>query len=242
MAEISFPLAPKDAPEPPESGFAEVALTPPAPAPVNVAVVTGAIAPDLTTPPPAPSAPERGLAEIVSDPYSSNDLRGRTEERIKNMEETTERKRAKRFHADTPFVLSLLLVLIASMAAASFYISFSGLYAAAEWAVGPNPPLQFAVPIMLDISIIAFTLALFIERERGEKVTGTWLAIGAFTAVSLVANVLHTFVVSTAEDQYQLIIGAVISGGAPLLLAFAVDKIAVKVFKSADKVEPVKKK
>jgi hypothetical protein len=128
------------------------------------------------------------------------------------------------------------------MAAASFYISFSGLYAAAEWAVGPNPPLQFAVPIMLDISIIAFTLALFIERERGEKVAATWVAIGAFTAVSLVANVLHTFVVSTAEDQYQLIIGAVISGGAPLLLAFAVDKIAVKVFKSADKVEPVKKK
>ena len=140
-------------------------------------------------------------------------------------------KGARRFHADTPFVLSLLLFLIASMAAASFYISFSGLYSAAAWAVGDNPPLQFAVPIMLDISIIAFTLALFIERERGEKVLGTWLAIGAFTLVSITANVFHTFVVSTAVDQYQLIIGAVISGGAPLLLAFGVDKIAIKVFK-----------
>ena len=143
------------------------------------------------------------------------------------------RKRAKRFHADNPFVLSLLLVLIATMAASSFYVSFFGIYEAAEWAVGPNPTLQFAVPLMLDVAIIAFTLSLFIERERGEKVWGTWVAIGAFTLVSTVANVAHTFVVTTATDQLQLIIGAVISGGAPLLLAVASDKIAIKVFKTA---------
>jgi len=188
------------------------------------------------------------LANIVSsefDPHDGPELR--TELTIYDVEdeppveepkvkvEETAHRGAKRFHADTTFVLSLLLFLIASMAAASFYISFSGLYSAAAWAVGDNPPLQFAVPIMLDISIIAFTLALFIERERGEKVTTTWLAIGAFTLVSLIANVFHTFVVSTADTQYQLIIGAVISGGAPLLLAFATDKIAVKVFKPTSK-------
>jgi hypothetical protein len=195
-----------------------------------------------------PAKPEGRLANIVTsefDPHDGPELK--TEITIYDVEEETPtpavaeaveevaNKGAKRFHADTTFVMSLLLFLIASMAAASFYISFSGLYSAAEWAVGPNPPLQFAVPIMLDISIIAFTIALFIERERGEKVMGTWFAIGAFTLVSMVANVLHTFVVSTAEDQYQLIIGAVISGGAPLLLAFAVDKIAVKVFKPTRK-------
>jgi len=194
-----------------------------------------------------PAKPEGRLANIVNsefDPHDGPELK--TEITIYDVEEETPlsedtepggsggevaTKGARRFHADTPFVLSLLLFLIASMAAASFYISFSGLYSAAAWAVGDNPPLQFAVPIMLDISIIAFTLALFIERERGEKVLGTWLAIGAFTLVSITANVFHTFVVSTAVDQYQLIIGAVISGGAPLLLAFGVDKIAIKVFK-----------
>lgn len=194
-----------------------------------------------------PAKPEGRLANIVNsefDPHDGPELR--TELTIYDVEEETPEiseslstaevektahRGAKRFHADTTFVLSLLLFLIASMAAASFYISFSGLYAAAAWAVGDNPPLQFAVPIMLDISIIAFTLALFIERERGEKVRTTWMAIGAFTLVSLVANIFHTFVVSTADTQYQLIIGSVISGGAPLLLAFATDKIAVKVFK-----------
>jgi hypothetical protein len=219
--EVIFPLGsgepPAPAPASPESGFAEIAKPPVEPRPAPQAVVSGAIIGDARL---EVRALEADLAE----------------------EEAKNRRPAKRFHADTSFVLSLLLVLIASMAAASFYISFSGLYAAAAWAVGDNPPLQFAVPIMLDISIIAFTLALFIERERGEKVTGTWFAIGAFTLVSITANVFHTFVVSTADTQYQLIIGAVISGGAPLLLAFGVDKIAVKVFKSAGKVEPVKKK
>jgi hypothetical protein len=119
------------------------------------------------------------------------------------------------------------------MAAASFYVSFLGVYEAAAWAVGANPPLQFAVPLMLDLAIVAFTLSLFIERERGEAVWGTWIAIGAFTIVSTFANVAHTFVVTTADTQLQLIIGAVISGGAPVLLAIASDKIAIKVFKTA---------
>jgi hypothetical protein len=223
-------FAPANPPAPPVSGFAEVVggelpriMDAQLEEEYTVAMMADEGEMDLTIPTVAVSAPVASVAKVVTDKAETPVVSGETY------------KKAKRFHADAPAVLSLLLILIASMAAASFYISFSGLYAAAEWAVGPNPPLQFAVPIMLDISIIAFTIALFIERERGEKVLGTWMAIGAFTAVSLVANVLHTFVVSTAEDQYQLIVGAVISGGAPLLLAFATDKIAVKVFKSAEK-------
>lgn len=145
-------------------------------------------------------------------------------------------KKARRFHADTPFVLGVLLFLVAGMAAASFYVSFSGLFAAAAWAVGDNPPLQFAVPIMLDIAIVAFTLSLFVERERGERVRWTWVAIGAFALLSATANILHTFVVSTATDNYQLLVGSIISGGAPVLLAFATDKIAIRVFKESNPV------
>ena len=197
--------------------------------------------------PNAPAQPESRLANIVNDEfdphYGPEDVEDIVEEigYVSNSEVVTPevseehvtRKRARRFHADTPFVLGVLLFLVAAMAAASFYVSFSGLFSAASWAVGDNPPLQFAVPIMLDIAIIAFTLSLFVERERGDKVWGTWLAIGAFAAVSATANILHTMVVSTATDNYQLIVGAVISGGAPVLLAFATDKIAIKVFKEA---------
>lgn len=187
-------------------------------------------APDGAWIPPAPPAPVTGTANVIPSIETPNSFSVPAEA---PMAVVGKRRRAKRFHADNPFVLSLLLVLIATMAASSFYVSFFGIYEAAEWAVGPNPTLQFAVPLMLDVAIIAFTLSLFIERERGEKVWGTWVAIGAFTLVSTVANIAHTFVVTTAEDQLQLLVGAVISGGAPVLLAVASDKIAIKVFKTA---------
>lgn len=183
----------------------------------------------LTEPAPAPEAPASGFAEVVNQPISLSPTPA--PEPVKE-----ERKRARRFHADTPFVLGVLLFLVAALAAASFYVSFSGLYAAAEWAVGVNPPLQFAVPIMLDVAIVAFTLALFVERERGDRVWGTWIAIATFAGASATANILHTLDVSTAVNLGQLIVGAVISGGAPILLAFSTDKIAVKVFKDPDPV------
>lgn len=205
--------------------------------------------------PKPPAQPETRLANIVNDEFDPHDgpedltdisAEQLVLEKIKadleadypndDWSEPTivvDRRRARRFHADTPFVLGVLLFLVAAMAGASFYVSFSGLFAAASWAVGDNPPLQFAVPIMLDIAIVAFTLSLFVERERGDKVWGTWLAIGAFAAVSATANILHTLVVSTATDNYQLMVGSVISGGAPVLLAFATDKIAIKVFKDS---------
>lgn len=172
--------------------------------------------------PPAPPAPTGATVNVVGD-----------ERPEVEKPKTESRRRARRFHADTPFVLSLLLLLITTMAAASFYVSFWGVYEAASWAVGDNPTLQFAVPLMLDVAIVAFTLSLFIERERSEPVWGTWIAIAAFTIVSAFANVTHTFAVSTADNQTQLLVGAIISAGAPILLAFASDKIAKKVFKTA---------
>lgn len=176
--------------------------------------------------PPAPPAPDTGTARVVGDvnPQITDAV---------TQGARSGRRRARRFHADTPFVLSLLLLLILLMAAASFYVSFWGVFEAAAWAVGNAPALQFAVPLMLDVAIIAFTLSLFIEREREEKVWGTWLAISAFTAVSAFANVTHAYAVSTAENSVQMTVGAVIAGGAPVLLAFASDKIAKKVFKTA---------
>ena len=187
-------------------------------------------APDGAWIPPAPPAPVTGTANVVEG-TNSFEVNPQTTDSV--TQGARKRKRARRFHADTPFVLSLLLLLITLMAGASFYVSFWGIYEAAAWAVGPNPPLQFAVPLMLDVAIIAFTLSLFIERERDEKVWGTWVAIGAFTFVSAFANVAHAFVVSTSEDQTQMLVGAIIAGGAPLLLAIGSDKVARKVFKTA---------
>jgi hypothetical protein len=219
--EISFPLA--NPPMKPSSGIAEFAEEP---APVEYEVVDSPRSPALQ-------------AEYDNYPVDEWSTRGtfeppEVEDPLVDIDSSY--KKARRFHADTPFVLGILLFLIAAMAGASFYVSFSGLFAAAAWAVGDNPPLQLAVPIMLDIAIVAFTLALFVERERGERVWKTWSAIATFAAVSATANILHTLGVSTAVNISELIIGAVISGGAPILLAVGSDTIAVKVFKTADPV------
>lgn len=232
---VNNPFAPK--PAPPESGFAEVVGGFPAQAmdPELEEAFTVAMAEPETTPVFAPAPVVDPLTAVVNRSRDVEPTDAQMDAYVEAVkEERPTYKRARRFHADTPFVLGLLLFLVAAMAASSFYVSFSGIYAAAAWAVGENPPLQFAVPFMLDVAIVAFTLSLFVERERGDKVWGTWLAIGTFAAVSATANILHTLVVSTATDQYQLLVGAVISGGAPVLLAFATDKIAVKVFRKAD--------
>jgi len=229
---INNPFAPTP-PAPPQSGLAEVVggssisgMDPELEDAYNVAMAEPEPEMGLFAPV-APVAPIPPVAPVASAPIPSGSLEEEVVEVVK-------RKRARRFHADTPFVLGVLLFLVALLAAASFYVSFSGLYAAAAWAVGDVPPLQFAVPIMLDVAIVAFTLALFVERERGERVWGTWLAIAVFAGASATANILHTLEVTTAITLGQLIVGAVISGGAPILLAFATDKIAVKVFKSSE--------
>ena len=160
---VNNPFAPKP-PAPPESGLAEV---------VGGLPVTG-MDPELEEAYSAAMAdPEPLFAPVapasVEDPLSAVVGRSRVQEptdeqmqayvdavkkqaekvvEVKPFDVAKEHKRARRFHADTPFVLGLLLFLVAAMAAASFYVSFSGIYAAAAWAVGENPPLQFAVPFM----------------------------------------------------------------------------------------------
>jgi FtsH-binding integral membrane protein len=183
------------------------------------------------------------IAEIASKPATEAKARAGRKSDVERLERELQKRRleqeierestrARRFHADTRMTLAILLGLTGLLCAASFAVSFAGLYAAAEWAVGPNPVLQAAVPLMLDIAIVAFTLALFVERDRGESVRGTWAAIALFAAASSAANVLHTLDVGTAATPAQAVAGAVISGGAPLLLAFASDKAAVRVFRN----------
>ncbi|MBG6106608.1 hypothetical protein [Frigoribacterium sp. CG_9.8] len=167
--------------------------------------------------------------------------RGRTQvERLKNTIEieNIERlrkegaNRAPRFSAQHKFVLILLLSLALFMAAASFITSFNGLFGAAAWAIGDKTPwLQVAAPVMFDVAIIAFTLKLFMDREEGVSIRSNWAWIGVLAAVSATANVFHTLTVTTATTLPQLVMGCVISGCSPFLLALVIDVAASKVFK-----------
>jgi len=138
---------------------------------------------------------------------------------------------APRFSARHKYVLVVLLGLAAFMSIASFSVSFSGLFGAAEWAIGDKTPwLQAAAPLMVDVSIICFTLKLFVNREEGEPVFWTWVWIGVLASVSAASNVVHALSVTTAQTLPQLIVGCVIAGGAPFLLALVIDVAAGLVF------------
>jgi len=146
-----------------------------------------------------------------------------------------EANKAPRFSAQHKFVLIAVLAMAAFTAAASFATSFTGLYGAAAWAIGDaSPVLRTAAPCMLDVAILAFTIKLFVDRERGEKVFWTWFWIAVLAAVSSGSNVLHTFSVTTASTVEQLTTGAVISGSAPFLLALVVDVTGNLVFKKPE--------
>lgn len=140
-----------------------------------------------------------------------------------------------RFSAQHRVVLVVLLTLAFFMAAASFTTSFTGLFGAAAWAIGDkNPWLQVAAPLMFDVAIISFTLKLFMGREEGISVRADWFWIATLAAVSAAANVFHTLSVTTAQTLPQLIMGCIISGSAPFLLALVVDVAASKVFKRVE--------
>lgn len=195
----------------------------------NTATVT-----TLPTPAPAPApAPSRAKKAAATRTKLDRTKRAIELEAIER-ERKENANKMQRFSAQHKFVLVLLLTLAGLMAAASFITSFTGLFGATAWAVGDAVPwLQAAAPCMYDVAIIAFTVKLFMDKEEGEKVIFDWFWIGLLATVSATANVFHTLTVTTAANPQQLIMGCVISGSAPFLLALVTDVAASKVFKKA---------
>lgn len=144
------------------------------------------------------------------------------------------KNRFVRLSTQNRFVLYTLLVLAFFQAASQFITSYAGIYGAAEWAFGENPLLQGLAPLGYDVAIIVFTLKLFSDREEGNPVGWNWVWIGVLASISAFANVIHTLDVSTATTTEQLVIGAVLSGASPFLLALTVDVVASRVFKKVE--------
>ncbi|GAA1938202.1 hypothetical protein GCM10009689_18580 [Brevibacterium antiquum] len=109
------------------------------------------------------------------------------------------------------------LLLAVLVAVASFAVSFTGLIAAAGWAGIPRP-LRPAVPIVVDLSILVFTVAAVVARARGEGVRLAWSSVGFFTVVSMITNATHALSDgnSTATTLPALVVGSFIASLMPL--------------------------
>lgn len=129
-----------------------------------------------------------------------------------------------RIEPDSRTMVLLSLTLVGVLAAASFTLSFLGLIQAAAWAGIPEM-LRWLVPIVVDSTILVYAVAASVQRARGESTTLSWMAIGFFTLVSVLANAAHVLAPSgaPAEMNSTVIFGACLAAIMPVSLFFATE-------------------
>ena len=132
--------------------------------------------------------------------------------------------RASRIDPDTRAVVVTTVALVASLGAVSFAVSFAGLVAVAEWAELPHW-LRWAVPVFVDGALLAYTLAILVQRARGESTRFSWAALATFTLVSVGANAAHVLGTGDVAD-WRTLVGAGLAALAPLGVLAATHTVA----------------
>lgn len=131
--------------------------------------------------------------------------------------------RVDRINPDSLGALWLTVGLVGFLAVASFMVSFTGLHEVAAWA-GLPAWLGWAVPMFIDVAILAYTLAVLIHRHRGEKTWASWLSLAGFTLFSVIANAAHALSIPH-PDAGQQIIGAATAAMAPVAVFAATEQL-----------------
>lgn len=129
-----------------------------------------------------------------------------------------------RIRPDSPTLATTALVLTGIVAASSFTVSFTGLMAAAAWAGLPQL-LRPAVPVVVDSSILVFTVAAVVQRSRGESTRLAWSAVAFFTSLSVLVNAVHAHTGTTLARPAEAIIGIVLAGVMPIACFIATHTI-----------------
>lgn len=131
--------------------------------------------------------------------------------------------KTNRINPDSIQALWLTVALVGFLAVASFMVSFTGLHEVASWAGLPSW-LRWAVPVFIDVAILAYTLAVLIHRHRGEKTWLSWVSLAGFTLFSMVANAAHALALDH-PDSTQQIIGAAVAALAPVSVFTATEQL-----------------
>lgn len=105
---------------------------------------------------------------------------------------------------------------------ASFALSSVALFDVAGWAHVPHG-LAWAVPVMLDVALVVYSLSALVRRARGQSARFSWFLLAFFTVVSLVGNAAHAVGV---PDSARPIVGAVVVALAPVAALAALENLA----------------
>lgn len=137
--------------------------------------------------------------------------------------EDKQSSRSHRINPDSIHALWFTVVLVGFLAVTSFMVSFAGLQEVAKW-VGLPVWLRWAVPVFIDVAILAYSLAVLIHRARGEKTWASWVSLAGFTTVSVLANAGHTFMLDH-ENVWQGWIAAGIAALAPVAVFASTEEL-----------------
>lgn len=141
-------------------------------------------------------------------------------------------RRTERINPDSMATLWLTVALVGFLAVASFMVSFTGLHEVAEWA-GLPLWLRWAVPVFIDVAILAYTLAVLIHRHRGEKTWASWLSLAGFTLFSMIANGAHALSIPH-PNEVQQVIGVAIASMAPVAVFAATEQLGRLVIRERE--------
>lgn len=141
-------------------------------------------------------------------------------------------RRTERINPDSMATLWLTVGLVGFLAVASFMVSFTGLHEVAAWA-GLPLWLRWAVPVFIDVAILAYTLAVLIHRHRGEKTWASWLSLAGFTLFSMIANGAHALSIPH-PNEVQQVIGAAIASMAPVAVFAATEQLGRLVIRERE--------
>lgn len=130
---------------------------------------------------------------------------------------------SRRINPDSIQTLWFTVGVVGFLAATSFMVSFAGLTEVARW-VGVPAWMSWTVPAFIDMAILAYSLAVLIHRSRGEATWASWLSLGLFTLVSVVANAAHALSFPH-ENAWQAWIGASIAALAPVGVFAATEEL-----------------
>nr|WP_281357611.1 DUF2637 domain-containing protein [Isoptericola sediminis] len=105
---------------------------------------------------------------------------------------------------------------------ASFALSFNALVDVSSWASVPAY-LAPAVPVMLDVALIVYSLSALVRRARGQSARFSWFLLTFFTTVSLLGNAAHSLGV---PELAQPVVGTVVVALAPVAALAALENLA----------------
>lgn len=174
----------------------------------------GAVAPNETTA--LPESHARAITETAGEHQST-----RREATI-----SVTRARSSRINPDDPKFIRIITIGVAFAGLVAFAISFVTLMEVASW-LGLPTWMNWAVPAFIDTAILVYAGSVLIHKTRGERTWPSWMLLGTFTALSVVANASHALTFGTANrDSWQAIIGAVIAGMVPLAVFAATEQLS----------------